>query len=291
MAIDKNTPVGILHPGAMGSFIAAMMRQSGYRVLWASEKRSDDTRARANESGLIDVVTLTALCEQCAVIVSVCPPHAAEQLAEGVIAHGFQGMYVDANAISPQKAKRIGDKMHQAGITFVDGGIIGGPTTQPKQTWLYLSGQAAPEVESLFSGGVLETEVIGDEIGKASALKMVFAANTKGTTALLSLILAGAEALGVRDELEAQWSERDPEYATQTGERVRRVTAKAWRFAGEMDEIAETFASAGLPDGFHSAAHEVYERMAHFKDAPETPDLLSVLQAIVARPDDGSHDR
>ena len=291
MAIDKNISVGILHPGAMGSFIAAMMRQSGYRVLWASEGRSEDSIARAESEGLVDVVTLTALCEQCGVIVSVCPPHAAEQLAEGVIAHGFQGMYVDANAISPQKAHRIGTMMDDAGITFVDGGIIGGPTQAPKQTWLYLSGQAAPEAESLFSGGVLETEVIGDEIGKASALKMVFAANTKGTTALLSLILAGAEALGVRDELEAQWSERDPEYATQTGERVRRVTAKAWRFVGEMDEIAETFASASLPDGFHKAANVIYGRMAHFKDAPETPELLSVLQALIALPDDGSPDR
>lgn len=281
MTIDKNTTVGILHPGAMGSFIAAMMRASGYQVLWASEGRSEDSTARANEAGLVDVVTLTAMCEQCGVIVSVCPPHAAEQLAEGVVAHGFQGIYVDANAISPQKAVRIGEKMHDAGITFVDGGIIGGPTQSPGQTWLHLSGQAAPQVEGVFNGGVLETKVIGDEIGKASALKMVFAANTKGTTALLSLILAGAEALGVRDELQAQWTAHDPDYAVQTGERVRRVTAKAWRFAGEMNEIAETFASTGLPDGFHLAANELYTRMAGFKDAPQTPELLAVLNALL----------
>ncbi|MCK7519679.1 MAG: DUF1932 domain-containing protein [Ignavibacteriales bacterium] len=46
------------------------------------------------------------------------------------------------------------------------------------------------------------------------------------------------------------------------------MTAKAWRFEGEMHEIASTFEGAGLPDGFHEAAAEIYHRMAGFKDSP-----------------------
>jgi hypothetical protein len=110
---------------------------------------------------------------------------------------------------------------------------------------------------------------------------MCFAAYTKGTTALLSAILATAEKLNVRAELENQWSRGGSDFAVQTQNRVRRVTAKAWRFAGEMEEIAATFEAAGLPGGFHLAAHEVYQRMAQFKDAPEVPELAEVLQSLL----------
>jgi 3-hydroxyisobutyrate dehydrogenase-like beta-hydroxyacid dehydrogenase len=126
----------------------------------------------------------------------------------------------------------------------------------------------------------LATAVIGPEIGKASALKMCYAAYTKGTTALISAILATAERLNVRTELEAQWTHDDPDFASQTHNRVRRVTAKAWRFAGEMEEIAATFEQAGLPGGFHLAAHDIYQRMAHFKDATDVPDLTAVLTSL-----------
>jgi hypothetical protein len=110
---------------------------------------------------------------------------------------------------------------------------------------------------------------------------MCYAAYTKGTSALLCAILASAEALDVRSDLERQWSRGGSDFAEQTSNRVRRVTAKAWRFAGEMDEIADTFESAGLPGGFHAAAGMIYERMARFKDAASTPELDAVLDALL----------
>lgn len=280
MAITTDTAIGILHPGAMGISVAATIQNGSFPVYWTAEGRSVQSLARAAEHNLRDAGTLAALCALCGVIVCVCPPHAAEQVADDVITAGFRGVYLDANAIAPQKAIRIGEKLNAAGIDFVDGGIIGGPAWEPGRTWLYLSGEKAEEVSALFAAGPLETDVIGEEIGKASALKMCFAANTKGTTALLCAVVATAENLGVRAELERQWSRYDETFTAQTQQRVRGVTQKAWRFAGEMEEIAATFASAGLPDGFHFAAHIVYERMAHFKDAPELPDLIAVLLAL-----------
>jgi hypothetical protein len=127
---------------------------------------------------------------------------------------------------------------------------------------------------------MLETAVIGSEIGKASALKMCYAAYTKGTTALLSAILATAEQFDVRSELENEWSRGGSDFAAQSQNRVRHVTAKAWRFAGEMEEIAATFEAAGLPGGFHLAAHDIYQRLAHFKDAPNLPELAKILTAL-----------
>ena len=272
--------VGILHPGEMGVSIAASAKNSGQNVFWVSDGRSRDTYARAQSHSLTDAHTLKELCQTCSILISVCPPHAAEEVARQVLAQSFKGLYVDANAVSPQRVIQISEALANGGITFVDGSIIGGPAWQAGTTWLYLSGREAQRVANCFHAGPLETEVIGERIGKASALKMCYAAYTKGTSALLCAILGAAENLGVRPELERQWSHEGSDFADQTAQRVRRVTAKAWRFAGEMDEIAATFEEAGLPGGFHHAASEVYRRLASFKGQVETPSLVEVLEAL-----------
>jgi 3-hydroxyisobutyrate dehydrogenase-like beta-hydroxyacid dehydrogenase len=200
-----------------------------------------------------------------------------------VIDAKFQGLYLDANAISPRRAITIGQRMEANNVQFVDGGIIGGPAWQPKETWLYLSGQYAHEIASCFSEGPLETKIIGNELGKASSLKMCYAAYSKGTTALLAAVLATAESVGVREELYKQWDMDNKGFSEQVNRRVARVTAKAWRFEGEMIEIAETFQEAGVPAEFHKAAAEIYHRMSNFKDFAETPSLQSVLKMLVAK--------
>ncbi len=272
--------VGVLHPGEMGISLAVSAQKSGHTVFWASEGRGAQTRERAAKYGLRDAETLAQLCETCQTIVSVCPPDAAEDVAQQVLGHGFRGLYLDANAISPQRAVRIGEAMGRAGATFVDGGIIGSPAWTPGTTWLYLAGPGGQGAAACFAAGPLETRVIGEIIGRASALKMCYAAYSKGTTALLSATLAAAEQLGVRHELEQQWSHDGSDFAKQAGKRLRQAPAKAWRFVGEMAEIAATFHAAGVPDGFHTAAAVVFDRMARFKDAPAAPALEDVLAAL-----------
>lgn len=272
--------IGILHPGEMGISVAVSAMNSGHTVFWASEGRGEKTRARADKYNLKDAGTLAELCNTCSVILCVCPPHAAEDVARQVIAQGFKGLYMDANAISPQRAIKIGAMLKAAGIDFVDGGIIGGPAWERGQTWLYLSGKRANEIADCFTNGLLETKVIGDEIGKASALKMCYAAYSKGTSALLCAVIATAESLNVRDELFWQWDRDEAGSSEQAARRVQRVTAKAWRFAGEMDEIAATFHEAGLPSGFHESAAEIFRRMADFRNSPTMPELSEVLSSL-----------
>ena len=273
--------VGILHPGEMGISVAVSARNGGNTVFWASAGRSPQTQARARQYALVDLHSLEELCRNCSIIVSVCPPSAAEEVAQQVLANSFQGLYVDANAISPQRALRIGAAMAEHRVTFVDGGIIGGPAWEPNTTWLYLSGRDAEKAAHCFSAGPLQAEVIGERIGMASALKMCYAAYTKGTTALLCAVLASAEGLGVREELEQQWSRDEPGFAGQAAQRVRRVTVKAWRFAGEMEEVAATFEETGLPGGFHRAAADIYGRLDGFKGLADTPPLDEVLAALL----------
>jgi 3-hydroxyisobutyrate dehydrogenase-like beta-hydroxyacid dehydrogenase len=273
--------IGILNPGEMGISIAVSAQNSGNKLYWVSAGRGAATRARAEKYGLQDAHTLENLCAQCDILFSVCPPHAAEEVARQVAACGFSGLYLDANAISPGRVEQMAQVLQAAGICFVDGGIIGGPAWKPGSTWLYLSGARAQEVADCFSSGPLETRLLGDAIGKASALKMCFAAYSKGATALLAAVLATAEALGVRDELNRQWAQDNPNFPASTAERVRGSTAKAWRFSGEMEEIAATFEDAGLPGGFHTAAADIYTRLAPYKNDPEIPSLEDVLAALL----------
>ena len=275
--------IGILHPGEMGISIAAAAINNGHQVYWLPRGRSDQTRARAEEQNLLELDSPTEFCQTCELIFSICPPHAAEEVAKFVIESGFKGSYLDANAISPQHTVEIGKLLEVNHILFIDGGIIGGPAWKPNETWLYLSGKYANQIAACFSNGPLETKIIGDEIGKASALKMCYAAYSKGTTALLAAILATAESLGVREDLYHQWNMDDKDFSEQVNRRVRRVTAKAWRFKGEMNEIAETFQGTGLPGEFHEGAAEVYRRISTFKDAVKTPALEDVLRALLAQ--------
>jgi 3-hydroxyisobutyrate dehydrogenase-like beta-hydroxyacid dehydrogenase len=273
--------IGILHPGEMGVAVAATLKNSGHAVVWASVGRSAETHRRAAAAGLTDAGTLEAVCARCDVVVSVCPPEFAEMMAREIAGHDFQGLYIDANAISPEKVSRIGRMMEAVGVRFVDGSIIGLPATTRAETWIYLSGPHAREAANCFTGGPLEVEVLDGEIGKASALKMVFAAQTKGLAALRAAVLGVAGELGVLPDLERQWSRSGPPFAQVVGS-LQHVAPKAWRFVAEMQEIAATFEAAGVPDGFHRAAGDIFARLADFKGASKV-EFEDALQKLTAR--------
>jgi 3-hydroxyisobutyrate dehydrogenase-like beta-hydroxyacid dehydrogenase len=195
--------------------------------------------------------------------------------------HGFKGTYVDCNAISPMRMRHIAEHLQRIGVTVVDGGIIGPPARKPNKTFLYLSGVGCEDVAGCFAAGPLVARAMaGRKIGDASALKMCYAAYTKGTTAILCGLLATAEALGVRDEVNAHWEIDRAGLASEREAIVSNVTQKAWRWTGEMHEIAETFASVGLPDGFHEAAATLYQRLEDFKDGPHPTPVADVLEAL-----------
>jgi 3-hydroxyisobutyrate dehydrogenase-like beta-hydroxyacid dehydrogenase len=245
----------------MGMVVAVSAQKGGNEVFWVSESRSAATRDRASQAGLHDAGTLAKLCELCPVIVSVCPPEFAEEIAEQVALQSYQGIYVDANAISPDRTRRIAQRLEAQSTRFVDGGIIGPPAVTRNRTWLYLSGEGAAEIASCFSAGPIETEVLEGEIGRASALKMCFAAYSKGSIALASAVLAAAENLEVLEDLKRQWARSGPSLPDLERE-ILRAAPKAWRFVAEMLEIANTFESAGLPPEFHQAAAEIFRSVA-----------------------------
>ena len=265
--------VGFLHPGAMGASIAAACRAADR--LWCSEGRSAATIARAEAAGLTAVVALDELAERSDVIVSVCPPEAAEDVAAAVQGTRFHGIYVDANAVAPDTARRIATRFER----FVDGGIVGPPVDGQGSTRLYLAGDEVGTVAAMWEGSDLEARVLAGGVGSASALKAAYAAWTKGSSALLLAVRAYARAEGVDAELMTEWAQSQPGLQERSEGVARSTAPKAWRFEAEMREIAAALAATGLPTGFHDAAAEIDRRLAGFKDRADV-DTASVLDAL-----------
>jgi 3-hydroxyisobutyrate dehydrogenase-like beta-hydroxyacid dehydrogenase len=250
------TVVGLLHPGEMGAAVGAALRGTDTTVLWASAGRSAATAERARQAGLEDVGTLRKLCRRCEFVLSICPPHAAVDVAEATA--GFEGIYVDANAIAPETARGIAG-LHER---FVDGGIVGPPPLGPGTTRLYLSGADAERVARLFEGTNVDARPISGEPGAASAVKAAYAGWTKGSAALLLAVRALARAEGVEHTLLAEWRRSLPDAEDLSVSAARSAQAKSWRWIGEMHEIARAMTAQDLPDGFHEAAAEIFRRVS-----------------------------
>jgi Domain of unknown function (DUF1932) len=279
--IMDRVEVGILHPGEMGACVAGLLAGTGKTVLWVSSGRGPQTRQRAEAAGLSDAGSLASLARRSAVVLSVCPPSAALDVARA--AAGFRGVYVDANAVSPATAREIASLIEAGGGECVDGGIVGPPPRSATTTRLYLSGARAGEVSELFAGTVLQARAVGDEVGAASAVKMCYAAWTKGTAALLLAIRAAARAEGVEDVLLGEWDLSVPDLAERSLRAAQAAGGKGWRWVAEMEEIAATFAACGLPAGFHQAAAEIFRRSPRLTGATSEETLESVLAGLTER--------
>lgn len=273
--------VGVLHSGSMGAALASNARGDVY---WASNGRSQATAARARDAGMVDLESLQELVERVDTIISVCPPDAAVEVARDVSRLGFEGIYIDANAVSPATSLEIADMFAR----FVDGGIVGTPphppgTTASTKTRLYLSGEEAGIVVGIFAGSNVDPRALGQAPGSASALKVAYAAWTKGSAALLLSLVAYARSQGVLADLIHEWEGSIHHLPGRLESVASSIGRKAWRFEGEMEQIAAAFADSDLPDGFHTSAAEVYARLAELKDHADPETMDEIVDLIVGR--------
>ena len=252
--------IGLVHPGSMGAAVAQCLVSNGHPVAWASDGRSGSTRARAEAAGLTDVGSVAHIRAECDIVLSICPPHGALDIARAF--DGYDGLFIDANGISPESTLEVGSVVASGGAHFVDGGIIGPAPTKAGTTRLYLSGTHAPQVAELFAGSILDARVLpGASIGAASSLKMAYSAWTKITSALQLSIRASARSAGVEDALLDEWSISQPGLADRSARSASVGLERGWRWSYEMLEIARTFEADGLPTGFGEAAAAVYARL------------------------------
>jgi 3-hydroxyisobutyrate dehydrogenase-like beta-hydroxyacid dehydrogenase len=268
--------VGVMSPGDMGHAIGATLRHGGLRVITCLRGRSPRSHALAAEAGIEDVGSDEALVQQADVLLSVLVPSEAlglaERLAPAIRATRSTPRYADLNAIAPQTARRIGEVVEAAGARFVDGGIIGGPPRPggpgPR---VYVSGAHAAALVPLKDFG-LDVRPMGPQIGQASGLKMCYAALTKGLTALATELLVAAHALGLAEPLRAELRSSHAALLQQFERGIPGMPPKAYRWVGEMEEIAATFGAVGLTPKILEGAADLYRFVERTPLGAETPE-------------------
>lgn len=288
----KFETIGIVSMGDMGHAVGRSLRAGGHRVITALDGRSARTRALAEHAQVEDVGSLTDLVTQANLILSIMPPAAASGFAETVAAElrqtGATPVFVDCNAIAPGTAQTIASTIAGAGSGFVDCGIIGAPPGRRAPTRFYISGPDAATLEPLSQPDLLFRN-IGPEIGAASGIKMCYAALTKGTMTLDTLVLLGARQMGLSGPLMAEFAESQPAALDRMENSVPWLAADAERWVGEMKEIAKTFGETGLTESMHLGAAAVFELLASSdlasetrETADKTRDLETAIDAFAA---------
>jgi 3-hydroxyisobutyrate dehydrogenase-like beta-hydroxyacid dehydrogenase len=279
--------VGLLSPGDMGHSVGQTLVEHGMRVITCLEGRSERTRGLAAQAGIADVPTYGDLVQEADLLLSILVPAqakaAAGRVAQAVTATGAALVYADCNAIAPQTVCQIGSILTAAGAQFVDASIVGGPPRGGRSPRVYASGPDTSAFEAL-SGYGLDVVVIGREIGLASAIKMCYAALTKGSSALYIELLTAARALGV-DEALGRELQNSQAAAYQRMQGLPGVSMKSRRWVGEMEEIAKTFGDVGLTPKMLAGAADVYRLLGSTPLADRTPedtDPLPLLEEMIA---------
>jgi 3-hydroxyisobutyrate dehydrogenase-like beta-hydroxyacid dehydrogenase len=262
--------IGVLHPGEMGAAVAAQARHKGAHVLWCPTGRSQTSHLRAQKAGLSAVGDLGELLGAAEVVLSICPPAAAQQVASRVAEHRYRGVYVEANATSPQRCARIAERLVDGGARVLDAALFGPPPQNGvSKTGLYLSGEWA-DIETvgyLFTGTAVEPVALDGGIGVASALKMAYSAYQKGTRILAAVAHALAARHGVTEHLVTEAAQTPGSPLAQPDE-LTTVASRAWRWAPELHEIADTLQANDLPADLALSLANILFRWHDDKDDP-----------------------
>jgi 3-hydroxyisobutyrate dehydrogenase-like beta-hydroxyacid dehydrogenase len=274
--------VGILSPGDMGHTVGQVLGSHGLRVITCLQGRSARTRSLAERAGITGVPTYRALVSEADIVLSILVPaqakQAAQAIAQAMSETGTNLVYADCNAIAPQTARQVGDVIAQAGGRFVDASIIGPPPRREGETRFYASGPHASAFEELSQFG-LNVIVLGEQIGLASAIKMCYAALTKGLAALCTELLTAAEILGVSQALEREFQLSQAALYERMERGLLRMPMKSRRWVGEMEEIAQTFEQVGLTPKMLAGAADMYR----FVGATDLATLAQVLSVLAGR--------
>ncbi|MCH8869909.1 MAG: NAD(P)-dependent oxidoreductase [Chloroflexi bacterium] len=269
--------IAIYSPGDMGSGVGGALGENGYDVITSLDNRSARTKELAQSSGIRDVGSIDNMVTRADLILCIMVPSqavaAAERVAESMRSTGVTTFYADCNAVSPKTTRAIGDIITEAGGTYIDGGIIGGSPKRGQAPRFYVSGPNAWAMNELDGKGIAVRNM-GGEIGHGSGIKMCYAALTKGTSTLHIALLAAAEAMGLSDQLRAEFQSSQPNALKQMDTGISSLPPNAHRWIGEMEEISATFEQVGVTPFFHQGAAEIYRLLGQTSFASETPETV-----------------
>ena len=280
--------VAIVAQGSMGSGVGKRLTERGAAVRTLLAGRSGKSAERARAAGMQPAPDERALLDGADVFLSILPPDRAEalarQMAPALTALAKKPVYVDCNAVSPQTVERIAAAVSRTGADFIDAGIVGGPPREGYSPAIYASGPAVAKTAVLRDWG-LDWRAIDGPVGAASGLKMSYAGITKGVTAIGSATLLGAARFGCADALIAELSASQPQIFGYLKNSVPRMYDKAYRWVGEMEEIADFHEGNKPAVDIYAAIARLYQFLAAAEaEEPRGPDnAIGTLDRVLGR--------
>lgn len=257
----KNFRVGIISAGDMGHAVARELFQRGHTTLTIVENRTDLTKDRASRSNMKVVSGMKQLLDNSDFVFSIMPPDQAYEFAASFVAalklSRDLPVFVDCNAISPETTLSMNELISGVGGKMIKVGIIGPPPGMNTPTKFYASGENAILIDFI-AGGDIQFLNLGSNLIYASAIKICYAALTKGVMALQSSALIAAELLGVGEELQDELKDSQNFHWRLIEKRVSRLACDAGRWAGEMDQISETYKMLGLTPNLHKGVGDIF---------------------------------
>lgn len=158
-------------------------------------------------------------------------------------------IWCDMNSVAPETKRAAARAIEAAGGRYVDAAVLAPVDPARLNVPLLLAGAAAGEAETLLrKAGFANIRVVGEDVGRASAIKMIRSVMVKGMEALTAEMMAAAQAANVVDEVLASLdaSDKAMPWQTRAAYNLERMAMHGLRRAAEMEESARTLAALGV---------------------------------------------
>jgi 3-hydroxyisobutyrate dehydrogenase-like beta-hydroxyacid dehydrogenase len=291
--------VGSVGYGEVGRiFTAGLRAQAAWSGAWdlkfACPAQRDEPLAHAAAAGVTACDGVAALCAQATLIFSAVTASSTLAVAQAVASHIRPGsFFLDLNSASPGTKQQAAAVIHAAGAHYVEAGVMTSVPPYGIRVPMLLGGPHAARLQPVLSVLGMETTVVSDRLGIASATKMCRSVMIKGLEALVLESYATARHYGVEDAMIATLQETFPgiDWTKQGAYFFSRVAQHGQRRAEEMREVANTVREAGFEPFMASAIAQKHDWMAaqarsgHFADIGSQPQWQAYADRLLAAND------
>ena len=193
--------------------------------------------------------------------------------------------WFDCNSCAPGTKREAAAVIETAGARYVDVAAMAPVYPKRHRVPLLIAGPHADQAAQTLTDLGMCPEIAGDEVGRASTIKMVRSVMIKGIEAVTAECLLAARKAGVEADVLASLSASDPgiNWEQKGAYALERMMVHGARRAAEMREVALTLQDLGLPRDMSRACAGWQDRVAGTQTGPDDEDLAARLDAVLAR--------
>jgi 3-hydroxyisobutyrate dehydrogenase-like beta-hydroxyacid dehydrogenase len=173
-------------------------------------------------------------------------------------------LFFDCNSCSPATKKAAAAEIEAAGGCYVDVAIMAPVQPARHLTALLIAGPHAERARAALEALGMRPSISGEEIGQASAIKMLRSVMIKGFEALTAECMLAARKAGVEQAVLASLQASDPgfDWQKRSAYNLERMMVHGGRRAAEMREVASTIRELGLSDRMARAITDWQQEIA-----------------------------